>query len=838
MSDNEAQNKNEEEYEEGNIMNINQNENQEDEEAQDVYAYDIQINDDSYLLIIGKTEENKILLRLIDKEDQTKPFFQNEFSLNDLRNINPIFNNVDDEDIAFQYLVSNLNDAEKEIKIIDESKIKFIIIILDEDEKVQIDFLLFKSIEEELNENEAEGEEDIMEEAAAEIINDEIDKNKKIKQNESKKEENVQPQKEIKKEKKEIKNNHIKEQINSLEIKNSNNKNNEEFEKKLNNNINLVKEELLNVINNMNETFENKILVQNESFNKIKEDIIKENDKKINDLKAELNSKENEIEKLNNTITNLEQKLNIYEGRINDINNKLNNFEDLITNLNNQNLNIEINDINNKLNKFEDLIANLNNQNKNLENVENNLNEKILNDLKENISLIDNKIIELKKEYENNRNNNDIKILDEKINNLDNKIQLNINKNGEKENEKFINLENKIENLETKINKYELDQLIDSIAILTEKQKDTKIYEAINNLETQINEIKEKLNKQGKESNIESISNKKNNNDQEIMNKINNQENIISALQSQLKKLEEEKNNENATQKNLEKTLSDVIKKINDFDSKIESLFTITKNLSNENDELKSKTNNILSNMSKISTKISAISPKTSHQENIISRANYHRPIDNQVQNNQNLYYNKTTPNINTHPKFNINSNIINLKDILFIINRIKEIHPKLHNINLLLVYRASEDGDRAKDFHRKCDKIGPNIVIIKTRKGNIFGGFTFKNWEHMPRDIDESRPNLGSASRDSKAFGFNVNNQKIYNNEKPNEFAIWCNKNYGPTFKNNLFQIFDNCLKKGGYCSVKNNSHFGGQMEDYEIAGGESRFRVEELEVFEIKTK
>ena len=209
MSDNEAQNKNEEEYEEENIMNINQNENQEDEEAQDVYAYDIQINDDSYLLIIGKTEENKILLRLIDKEDQTKPFFQNEFSLNDLRNINPIFNNVDDEDIAFQYLVSNLNDAEKEIKIIDESKIKFIIVILDEDEKVQIDFLLFKSIEEELNENEAEGEEDIMEEAA-EIINDEIDKNKKIKQNESKKEENVQPQKEIKKEKKEIKNNHKK----------------------------------------------------------------------------------------------------------------------------------------------------------------------------------------------------------------------------------------------------------------------------------------------------------------------------------------------------------------------------------------------------------------------------------------------------------------------------------------------------------------------------------------------------------------------------------------------------------------------------------------------------
>ena len=69
VSQQENQNKNEEEYEEENMMNINQNENQEDEEGQDVYAYDIQINDDSYLLIIGKTEENKILLRLINKED-------------------------------------------------------------------------------------------------------------------------------------------------------------------------------------------------------------------------------------------------------------------------------------------------------------------------------------------------------------------------------------------------------------------------------------------------------------------------------------------------------------------------------------------------------------------------------------------------------------------------------------------------------------------------------------------------------------------------------------------------------------------------------------------------
>ena len=47
---------NQEEYDEENM-----NENGEEEEGQDVYAFDIQINDDSYLLVIGKTDENKLL---------------------------------------------------------------------------------------------------------------------------------------------------------------------------------------------------------------------------------------------------------------------------------------------------------------------------------------------------------------------------------------------------------------------------------------------------------------------------------------------------------------------------------------------------------------------------------------------------------------------------------------------------------------------------------------------------------------------------------------------------------------------------------------------------------
>jgi len=871
MEAHEIPNPNEEEYDEENLMNQNQNDSehqeQEDEEGQDIYAFDIQINDDLYLLVIGKTEENKILLRLLEKEEeqnQGKPYFQNEFSLEDLRIINPIFNDIDDENIAFQYLVSSLNNSEKEIKIIDESKIKFIIYITDDEDgkTTEFDFVLFKTIDEEANENENEneGEEENME-AGMEIINDEINNNEEqeinkietnekgmteeniplttqLEQNQQKNISDIDKNKNSKNimtniQPLEISNQHMNININTIsdKEKNDNEKNTKD--------LSTMKEELLNIINNINENFENKILIQNETFNKMKEDIIKESNEKIKSMNDELIKKDTEINKLNNTITDLQQKLNEYENKINDMNIKFTKFENLNSSLNNNE------------NKY------LRNSGKKTEQE----NEKKFNELKENIKNNETGINEIKKDFENDKINNEnkIQILNKKIIELESKLNLNLNKNAyeknnDEENQKIFELENNIKALENKIKEYELDQVIENIAILTEKQNDRKIYEVINNLESQLNELKEKLNKHEKELNRNSLIKANNTKiDPEIINKINNHEELISNIQLNLNQIQEEKDIENSNKNQTDKKLNELIKITNDLKNKTDTLFNTTKKIENDNNELNNKTNNIITNVSNLSSmynNLSKITPSKISQENY----KYNRPyynkaqiqnieynIDNIAQKNKALYYNKTTPNIlknNNILKNTINSNIVNFEDIIFLFNRIKEINSRIHDINFTLVYRATEDGDKAMDFHEKCDKIGPNVVLIKTQKGNIFGGFTFKNWEHMPRDIDENKPNLGSASRDSKAFGFNVNKQKIYNNERPREYAIWCNKNYGPTFKNNLFQIFDSCLKKGGYCNVRSNSHFGGQMFDYEIAGGEGRFRVEELEVFEVKLK
>ena len=1065
-------NQGEVEYEEENM-----NENGDEEEGQEVYAFDIQINEDLYLLIIGKTDENKLLLRLINKEDETKPFFQNEFTFQQLRNLNPFFDQIDDENSAFNYIISNFSEAEKEVKAIDEEKIKISLSINDTMDKVDISFILFKIMndyEEEEIQNELmrdnnnnihdqiENEEDI--EEGVELMDnliegnhgeDQVEIDIKNLNNHEEEEENINKQsmnsknalssnlplqirdgqnrslenKEISKknigdaetilENKEIpisysnKNNDLQQQqkeiaIDSnqeLKISNKESIRKGEEEKNYNNDeIILVKEELLEQINNLNENFNNQLFKQKEFFLKIQKEMKEENENKIKEIKNELNKKDNDLIEMKNKFENLNKKITNIENNLNENNGIINNQEEKINKINNK-----IDSINQKLKNIKNIINE--EIEKNNQNVKTNINEiskqmgeniKLIKSMKEkqekiyepnispgindkigfNIDDIQSQIDEIKNIMQNNAksNENKMKIFNEKINNLDGQLKENnnilmkienenivnekediynklnnlenivnnfnskfkniedslrnsfnkkVNKNENNEilfnnklsnfeniinnleykvnilenninnkekpenneiieiyNEKISELENLIKNIDNKINDYEIDQIIQNLSILMEKQNDTEIYDKINNLEIEINEIK----KNEMKSNIELKKNAEKKNILELSNRINNIENIIKLFETQFQKNENEKINNKKFKinlDNLEKRISKVSKQVDDLDIKSEQLFSITKNLENATKELNNKTNDIKSNINKM-----PISKEIYHNDDklIINKKNvternknnyiymnndsgikYSKEnMNNNVIENKNGYQimikskgirqkpnyemiNQYSNNLNernankSFGEFNysyslqakgnhIESKIVKDNQIQFLINRMREMHPKINDVYFNLIYRATEDGDRAEDFHNKCDKIGPNVTLIKTKKGCIFGGFTFKNWEHLSRDIDINKPNLGSASRDSRAFGFSVSNQKIYNNEKPNEFAIWCNRNFGPTFKNNFFQIFDFCLRKGGYCSVRSNSHFGGQYYDYEISGGESRFKVEELEVYEVR--
>ena len=1029
----------EEEYEEVNEMN--------DEEGPIFsVAFDIQINEGSFILLVGKTEEQKLILRLVDKEDEAKPFYQNEFSLEELKEINSYFNIFNDENDAINCIIRHLNESDKEIEILDDNNIKLSLIINEEKNNTRVDFVLFKVSyvlegEEEIQENEEniitnennetekmenkrskekileeendEGIEEVenenengadynnydkidhMEEPNLEYSEENLDKSDKKGGNNEKipnnkriinkeeikknielynnnspiKSKNIQNEnglqtiieetneniltspksnKQISEQKKEIIVNKSNKNDKKKEEKKIPNKENitqetkiskvieelkdnldsldgamnyieqeEDDEQEQNTNENeinknkagdflIFKNEIMKTIDSISENFNSQLQKQNLYFDEMKKEIKELNDKKIKEIKNELNKKDNQLNDmknlLNEKISKIEQNLNKTNEEIKKLNENLkNSISKEEQNKKDKNMpkynnifDIEKvkSELNSKLKEIEQKTNELKNEFNKNSRINDNLNVNIKSFL-EKINIFDNRLKQNEVNMSSNYNstNNNLSNLDNKIKAFETKIKNMESKKGDKDKkiilDKIFNLENKSKNFENKINDLENNNQVIN--------QDKELYYKIENMEKIINEIKNKRkNEEYSElsDKVDDFINLAKTNENNFQNMLENlQKRINKCEKNFLRQINETKQDSKNQNEIFQKVTTDIVKINEESESQNVSNITNVKKIKKQKKKRNANNNNINNNEDDDSVKGKSTknykviknieeNPKskkymsqTYNRGNIISSHSVNKfsiksrsPLDN----NEIEYQTLTRPRSKSKDhkrnkekqKENLSDNqlskskkyrdinppipkeyensitesrIVEYDDFVFVENRIKEIYPKL-GLDFNLVYRASEDGDKAVDFHNKCDKIGPNVTIIKTKKGYIFGGFTIKNWEHLKRDININKPNLGSASRDLRAFGFCVNIQKIYNNERPDEFAIWCNRNYGPTFKNNFFQIFDNCFKKGGYCSLKKNSHFGGQEYDYEITGGESKFAVEDIEVYEVQ--
>ena len=65
---------------------------------------------------------------------------------------------------------------------------------------------------------------------------------------------------------------------------------------------------------------------------------------------------------------------------------------------------------------------------------------------------------------------------------------------------------------------------------------------------------------------------------------------------------------------------------------------------------------------------------------------------------------------------------ILRNKMLLLIVIK-KKTKSKL--VQFELIFKMSENGSKEEDFHRCCDNQGPALILIKTIKNKIFGGFT-----------------------------------------------------------------------------------------------------------------
>ena len=745
-------------------------------------------------MINNEIKKLKINLEIINKDDNTKDCYSNSITLNELISLNNYFSKFKEYPDAFNYLIDNYSKLNNKIEQISYKKIRIILLFtIEENNNIYeepIELILNKK-NKILNSNISsvisnlkitlENFDTSIKELNLFIEKDKNEKDKKLDELE----------------------NNIKKKLDKL----GNEKNSQGNKKE---------EELLVFNNKLNEIF-SKIGEYNKEISKLKdkgnENERKDNyitDKKINELISKINNLEEKIKpgEKDNEIDNPPNIENIISKKINNIfDDKIKLLDEKIQILNNKVINLERgqNKLYEKNRNEESFIKDVSfnfgdsilydKYDKKFQNMNNNINiklKKLANKLNINLKDIDLDTSDINniEDKTNDTPINDIKDFNAKImNEISNKIKL-----------MNTELENKVKNtIEKKIN-----EIID-----------IKIQEIRQEIYSMINKISER----GKED-YKDLNNKINILRNEIIKIVDSKINIIDNKV----KIIDIKGNK------ITKENQTYLEKISFFEIKFKNIDNKIKQIDIKMQNIDS--NNQLNNSYIISCTRNLLNGNNSLNLNEEININHQKNASNTFLNNS-----KTQ---NQEKSSEIDSKIIKNEERKnnFLFSKIKDINPFNKTIKYNLIYRATRDGDSAKNFHLKCDFIGPNITLIKTKKGYIFGGFTYKGWKHLFKDIKKDVPEFGTEIKDEKAFGFSINEKKIYKNGKPDEFAISCNNNYGPIFKNNFFKVCNEFMKNGGICGKIEESNFVGQEKEFEINGGEEKFDIEEMEIFQILFK
>jgi hypothetical protein len=157
--------------------------------------------------------------------------------------------------------------------------------------------------------------------------------------------------------------------------------------------------------------------------------------------------------------------------------------------------------------------------------------------------------------------------------------------------------------------------------------------------------------------------------------------------------------------------------------------------------------------------------------------------------------------------------------------------------VKLTLLYRASEHGFLASEFHRLCDGKGPTITVVKAENERMAAAYNAGSWDQNPYPHLCPNPQgfLASIVDDPEAIG-GYSLQKYAANDGADIFS---NPNWGPWF-GYAMHIADRCNENDGR-SFSNLAPtrargYGQEGVNPSILFGSTFFRVQEYEVFQVE--
>jgi len=132
--------------------------------------------------------------------------------------------------------------------------------------------------------------------------------------------------------------------------------------------------------------------------------------------------------------------------------------------------------------------------------------------------------------------------------------------------------------------------------------------------------------------------------------------------------------------------------------------------------------------------------------------------------------------------------------EVQFLNEQLRSVSKKLGGTLMV----ASDDGDEASVFHRKCDDQGPTVVVVESTNGAVFGGYTDLTWKGF---------GYGS-SKNTFLFRLRPTTSKLI--LKPGKGAIYRNPDNGPHFGS--YDLYIGSEATDGINSFTSLEHYGKQ--------------------------